>query len=156
MSNPYLDTNGLCDAIREFLAEELKNVQLPSEGRGERVSPRIIDTYLPPKRSNGSSVDDQFPWVIVRPSEGEVSVYTQNEIKVRIIVGVRDIAPNSHRWAFLLLDLIQHSFLRAAYVGAYSFKRLKWTNFDDQQDPFYELYIDTWWDAPLVQGGFPQ
>ena len=78
-------TNLLTKALRELCAQAVKDFVLPTkEGQNPRV-PRIVNGFLPPKRSGNGELDD-FPFVLVRPEAG-TGERESEEIRVNIIVG---------------------------------------------------------------------
>ena len=78
-------TNLLTKALRELCAQAVKDFVLPTkEGQNPRA-PRIVNGFLPPKRSGNGELDD-FPFVLVRPEAG-TGERESEEIRVNIIVG---------------------------------------------------------------------
>lgn len=150
-----MNTHELCNTIRERLEYEFRNVQLPSEGRGERAAPAVINSYLPPKRSVRADVDTDFPFVLVRPVRGR-STIDGSSVTVRLIVGVRNESRDEGVTSMLLIkDIILAALFRAPRHGVFTFEQTaEWVNFDDQQEPFYELWIDTDWSMyhPQLEG----
>ena len=80
--------NELTRAIRELVAEAVKNFSLPTKpergsAEGDLRAPQVVNGYLPPKRTGQK---DDFPFVLVRADEGATD-QDSTEVKVSIIVG---------------------------------------------------------------------
>ena len=66
-----------------FLEEVVKDYRMLTKSGGQVRPPKIIDGYLPPKRSTD---DDDFPFVIVRAEEG-ISQPGSTQVSVSFIIG---------------------------------------------------------------------
>lgn len=146
-----MNTSLLCETVRERLRYIFRNMQLPSEWNGDRTAPTVFDSYLPPKRSVRKDVDTDFPYVTVRPSKGNVSLQG-NMTTLRLILGVRsDDSGDGVMNLLLMKDTIIRELFRAPRHGVFTFEQeADWVMFDDQQDPTYELWIDTVWSGFLT------
>lgn len=74
--------NLLTEALREKIAEAVKDFRLPVE-YGEMRAPNVINGYLSPRDYTRKDV---FPFVLVRAEEGSINV-DKTQTTVAIIIG---------------------------------------------------------------------
>ncbi len=73
-------------ALKEFLLATFAGSWAPSPPSGDMVTPRIIIGALPPKRSTAEQGED-FPFFIVRATDGEDPAEEKPEVGIDIIIG---------------------------------------------------------------------
>lgn len=143
--------NELMRALRDFIGETVAEMGLPTRG-GEERAPKIVNSYLPPKRSGP---DDDFPFVVVRPDSGETT-REETVVDVSIIVGCYSEDVDGHEWCFNVMTRIRDA-LAALPFGTlaqrYQLRApLRWENLDDQPYPHWQVNLTTKWAfrAPAV------
>ena len=134
----------LVRALQEFLAEALKDFGMPTKD-GKLRAPKIIDGYLPPKRSG---TDEDFPFVVVRADSGTADHNAAN-VEVTLIVGAYTEETNGYLYCLNVMTRIRNALLslkngcladRFLLVGEFS-----WKNIEDQPWPQWNLFITTNW-----------
>lgn len=139
---------GLCEAIRERVAEATKNIRLETEHlEHPRIAPQVINGFLPPKRTNDSP---ENPFIIVRPKDGAFNDLGNYYVNVRLIVGTYSEEFDGHEYALLVFQRITQSLrekptLNKRYTLEYP---LTWDLFDEQQYPFWAIVGTTRWQVP--------
>lgn len=134
----------LVRALQAFLAEALKDFGMPTKD-GKLRPPKIIDGYLPPKRSG---TDEDFPFVVVRPDSGTTDQNAVN-VEVTLIVGAYTEETNGYLYCLNAMTRIRNALLslrngcladRFLLVGEFS-----WKNLEEQPWPQWNLFITTNW-----------
>ena len=138
--------NLLTGAIREFVAETLKEMVLPNELNGER-GVHVFNGYLPHKEPAKVS-DDLFPFVVVRADEGE-SDEDGTLVTVSIIIGVYSEADDGHEFAFNIMSRIRTALTSLPGLvlqGRYQLRYpIKWGTFSEQPYPQWQIDMQTQW-----------
>ena len=137
--------NELTKAVRELCAEAVKNFRLPTEGGEVLSAPQIVNGFLPPKRSG---TKDDFPFVIVRPTECGMNRGNQ-EIKVSIVVGCYSEDFDGYEYCVNVAERIAE---HIATLPAETLKRkyqmrfpLKWSVVEEQPYPQWQVDMETTW-----------
>lgn len=142
--------NELCRAIRELVADAVKDFALPTkpEARdveGELRAPTVINGYLPPKRSG---VPDDFPFVVVRADEGTTD-NEGTEVQVSIIVGSYTQEYDGHEYCLNVMTRIRTALcslplgtLKNRYVLQLP---VKWSGYAEQPWPYWQIDMTTTW-----------
>lgn len=137
--------NELSKAIRELCAEAVKNFRLPTEKGKELSAPQIVNGFLPPKRS---SVKDDFPFVLVRPTDCEMNRGSQ-EIKVSIIVGCYSEEFDGYEYCVNVSERIcekiatlEMETLKKKYQMRFP---IRWNVPNEQPFPQWQAEIETIW-----------
>lgn len=148
--------NLLTKALREKIAEAVKDFRLPVENGAER-SPRILNGYIPPKQMQP---DDDFPVVMVRADDGRVNIEDGTaETTVAIFIGCYFEGADGHEFCLNVMQRIAIALttLPASTLdNRYILQSIDWKNIDDQPYPFWELQMSTKWSyiAPQPQCEF--
>lgn len=131
--------------VNEFTADliakvedAVKDLLLPVQ-KGEVRPPKVIEGYLPPKRSG---VDDDFPCVIIRPEKGEVEENAAN-ISAVLIVGCWSEEFDGYKHCVNVMERIKSALvtmengtLADKYILQYP---IKWELAPEQPYPFWQL-----------------
>lgn len=148
--------NELTRAIRELVAEAVKNFALPTKpergaDEGELRAPQIVNGYLPPKRSGAK---DDFPFVIVRAEEG-ASDAESTEVQVSIIIGTYSEEYDGHEYCMNVMSRIRTALCSLPGMvleHRYALKHpIKWTTYAEQPYPYWQLDMQTTWDIRTPQ-----
>ncbi len=145
----------LCAAIREQLAEALKDIQHPTDdSRGREQlwkAPEIFNGYLPPKRSDETP---DFPCVIVRPSEGRTETgqgnIPQDLVSVKFLIGSYGKDESDYEYCLVILRRIINHF-RAFPTLKNLFRmqpEVKWKMPDEQAQSVWFVEAMTTWEIP--------
>lgn len=133
--------NDFTDALMAKIAESVKDMRLPVKN-GEPRPPKVIDGYLPPKRSGA---DDDFPLVIVRPEKGEIEERAAN-ISAVLIVGCWSEEFDGYKHCVNVMERIKSALatmengtLADKYVLQYP---IKWTLAEEQPYPLWQLEME--------------
>lgn len=136
--------NELSKALRVLIEKEVSEYRLPVKN-GEPRSPRVLNGYLPPKRSG---TDDDFPFVIVRPDSGETEA-DQVKVTVDVIIGCYTEEFDGHEYCLNVMQRIRtalmslpNGILDSRYVLEFP---IKWSNFAEQPYPFWQFDMETKW-----------
>ena len=140
-------TNLLTKALRELCAQAVKDFVLPTkEGQNPRA-PRIVNGFLPPKRSGNGELDD-FPFVIVRPEAG-TGERESEEIRVNIIVGCYSEEFDGYEYGINVIERIKEKIctlpaetLDNRYQMRYP---IKWNMVTEQPWPQWQIDMETIW-----------
>lgn len=134
-------TNEFTDALLAKIADAVKDMRLPVKN-GEPRPPKVIDGYLPPKRSGA---DDDFPLVIVRPEKGEIEENAAN-ISAVLIVGCWSEEFDGYKHCVNVMERIKSALatmengtLADKYILQYP---IKWTLAEEQPYPFWQLEME--------------
>lgn len=139
---------GLCESLRNLVAEATKNLKLETENLGaEHKAPRIVNGFLPPKRATD---EPENPFIIIRPKDGRISDDGTYKVNVRIIVGVYSEEFDGHEYALIVFQRITQAIqesqvLTKRYRLEYP---LTWEMFDEQPYPFWAIVGTTQWLVP--------
>lgn len=140
-------TLDLQDAIIAKLKEVVQNLRLDNESLDDIVIPQVFDGWLPEKRS---TENDDFPYVIVRPSKG--GGIDAETVSVNIMVGVVSEDSNGYRYAVQVKDHIKIAFLQNQILDSrFRIVKFDWKLPDVQPKVFWELEINTEWQVPRVE-----
>lgn len=138
----------LCEALRHRIGEALESIRLETdEIELPYRSPRLVNGYLPPKRSGD---EPEFPFVIVRPKDGNIGDSGYMRAKVRLIVGTYSEEYDGHEYALIVFQRILQSIReRPTLDNRYQLEYpLAWELFDEQPYPFWQLVATTEWTVP--------
>lgn len=142
--------NELCRAIRELVADAVKDFALPTkpearDAEGELRAPTVINGYLPPKRSGA---DNDFPFVVVRADEGTTDD-EGTEVQVSIIVGAYTEEYDGHEYCLNVMNRIRtvlcslpFGTLKNRYVLQLP---VKWSGYAEQPWPYWQIDMTTTW-----------
>lgn len=135
----------LAKSLREFIKNAVKDLRLPVEKEKKPRAPKIIDGYLPPKRSDNS---DDFPFVIVRP-ESAISEYGTTIVTVAIIIGCYTTEYDGHEYCLNVMSRIRNALtmmkngtLDERYILNFP---IKWDLVPEQPYPQWQLDMETTW-----------
>lgn len=150
--------NLLTKALRELCAEAVKDFRLPTKGGETLRAPRIVNGFLPPKRSGNGELDD-FPFVLVRPEAGTTE-RGADEIRVNIIVGCYSEEYDGFEYGVNVMERIKEKIctlpaetLAQRYQMRYP---VKWNMVPEQPWPQWQIDIETIWvfNSPLNSDDF--
>lgn len=137
--------NELTRALREFIAEAVKEYLLPTKN-GDAKAPTVVNGYLPPKRTN-RDVDD-FPFIVVRADAGSTDA-DNSLIDVSIIIGCYSQEFDGHEYCINVMSRINKALtsmtngtLNDRYMLQYP---LVWQMVEDQPYPQWQLDMSTKW-----------
>lgn len=135
---------GLTSALRLYIEGAIKDFRLPTKNGKDRA-PIIINGYLPPKRHG---VEDDFPFVLVRPDKGSTDRDTTT-VEVAIIIGCFTEAFDGHEICLNVMTRIRHA-LATLPCGTLANKYqlqypVEWENFAEQPWPQWQLDMTTKW-----------
>ena len=142
--------NELMRAIRELVAEAVKNFALPTKpergaAEGELRAPQVINGYLPPKRSGSK---DDFPFVLVRADEG-VTDAECTEVQVSIIVGTYSEDYDGHEYCLNIMSRIREALCTlpdSTLANRYILQLpVKWSGYAEQPYPYWQIDMQTSW-----------
>ena len=115
-----------------FVEEVVKDYRMPTKTPGIERPPKIIDGYLPPKRS---TADDDFPFVIVRAEEGK-SLMGRTSVEVSLIIGTYTTETDGYAHCLEIMQRIRGALcqlpnqtLNARYQLEFP---IEWRNIPDQ------------------------
>ena len=134
----------LCRAIRTRSEEILKDLIIPADRGFPDRSPSIINGFLPPKRSKAES---DFPFVVVRPGEGNTNANRLTRATVKMLVGCYSEDFDGHEYALLVLARLRTGLMECPTLESRYRMELpfSWRLYDDQPYPNWELEITTEW-----------
>ncbi len=141
--------NLLAKAIRNFLAEKLKDFLLPCEIDGQGKSLQIINGYLPPRTTKEKVTDeDLYPFVLVRPESAETD-RESTVVTVAIIIGTYSKEAIGHEYALNVMARIREALctlpdlqLERKYQLEFP---IKWEGYDSPAWPFWQIDMKTEW-----------
>ena len=148
--------NELTRAIRELVAEAVKNFALPTKpergfAEGELRAPQVVNGYLPPKRTGQK---DDFPFVLVRADEGATE-QDSTEVRVSIIVGTYSEEYDGHEYCLNVMSRIRTALCSLpgmVLANRYRLKHpIKWSTYAEQPYPYRQLDMQTTWDIRTPQ-----
>lgn len=136
--------NRLIEELCEFLGEAVKDFSMPTKS-GEERPPKIVNGYLPPKRSNG---DDDFPFVVVRPDQG-TSDRGATEVVVSLIIGCYTDEFDGYKYCLNILNRIRYALAtmeNQTLANKYQLQfPVTWENPADQPYPQWQIDMTTRW-----------
>lgn len=145
--------NLLTEALREKITEAVKDFRLPVQN-GEMRAPKVINGYLPPKRS---TAEDDFPFVLVRAEAGTSNV-DKTETTVAIIIGCYSNENDGHEYCLNVMTRIRKAFsemengiLANKYILKYP---ITWEMVPGQPIKQWQLDMITQWDYNTPQAIF--
>lgn len=142
--------NELTRAIRELVAEAVKNFSLPTKpergsAEGDLRAPQVVNGYLPPKRTGQR---DDFPFVLVRADEGATD-QDSTEVRVSIIVGTYSEEYDGHEYCLNVMSRIRTALCSLpgmTLANRYRLKHpIKWSTYAEQPYPYWQLDMQTTW-----------
>jgi hypothetical protein len=148
--------NELVKALMECIEEAVKDYRLPVKNGVERA-PRVINGYLPPKRTKRD--EDDFPFIVVR-AEGGTCNSESTETQVSIIIGCYSQEVVGHEYCINVMTRIKEAItslpngtLAKRYVLEYP---ITWDMVADQPYPQWQLDMSTKWlfQTPIAQFGY--
>lgn len=138
-------TNFLTKALRELCEQAVKDFRLPTKDGKTLRAPRIVNGFLPPKRS--TDVDD-FPFVLVRPEQCTTDRESE-EVRVNIIVGCYSEEYDGFEYGVNVVERIKEKIctlpaetLAQRYQMRYP---VKWTMVPEQPWPQWQIDMETIW-----------
>lgn len=136
--------NNLTDALEKFIAESVADFRLPVQN-GEMRAPKVIDGYLPPKRSGS---DDDFPFVVVRSEAGSVEE-EMTTTTVSFIVGCYTKEVDGYRYCVNVMSRIRNALAmlpNGILANKYRLEfPIEWSLVADQPYPYWQLDMTTKW-----------
>lgn len=125
----------LLTALRDLFVQALENSLHTSPGSEEMRSPEVHLGMLPPKRQE----TDDFPFVIVRATDGEENDAEGYEVGVAVIVGVHvdELPPAGVQELHTILDRCRRAMMTTPIL-AEQFPRnggVQWKVGDDRDRP---------------------
>lgn len=151
-------TNFLTKALRELCEQAVKDFRLPTKDGKTLRAPRIVNGFLPPKRSGNGELDD-FPFVLVRPEAGTTERGAE-EIRVNIIVGCYSEEYDGYEYGVNVMERIKEKIctlpaetLAERYQMRYP---IKWNMVPEQPWPQWQIDMETIWvfNSPLNSDEF--
>lgn len=141
----------LCKALEKFLEAGLSDFLLPLEHKPDEPTvfraPKIIQGYLPPKKSKESKEDD-FPFVLIRPDSGKTDADSCSA-DVSIVIGVWDGEFEGHLTALSLKEKVESLLLnlpnRTLGERFILETPVSWENSPAQAWPFWQIVMSTRW-----------
>lgn len=138
-------TNFLTNALRELCEQAVKDFRLPTKDGKTLRAPRIVNGFLPPKRS--TDLDD-FPFVLVRPEQCTTDRESE-EVRVNIIVGCYSEEYDGFEYGVNVVERIKEKIctlpaetLDQRYQMRYP---IKWTMVPEQPWPQWQIDMETIW-----------
>lgn len=150
--------NLLTKALRELCEQAVAEFRLPTKDGQTLRAPRIVNGFLPPKRSGNGELDD-FPFVLVRPEAGTTERGAE-EIRVNIIVGCYSEEYDGYEYGVNVMERIKEKIctlpaetLAQRYQMRYP---LKWNMVPEQPWPQWQIDMETIWvfNSPLNSDEF--
>ena len=140
-------TNFLTKALRKLCEQAVKDFRLPTKDGKTLRAPRIVNGFLPPKRSGNGELDD-FPFVLVRPEAG-TSDRQSEEVRVNIIVGCYSEEYDGFEYGVNVIERIKEKIctlpdetLELRYQMRYP---IKWNMVPEQPWPQWQIDMETIW-----------
>lgn len=138
--------NLLTKALRELCEQAVAEFRLPTKDGKTLRAPRIVNGFLPPKRSGGDL--DDFPFVLVRPEAGTTERGSE-EIRVNIIVGCYSEEYDGYEYGVNVMERIKEKIctlpaetLAQRYQMRYP---VKWNMVPEQPWPQWQIDMETIW-----------
>ena len=146
--------NELAKALRAFIAGVISEYRLPVKN-GEPRAPEVVNGFLPPKRS---SVEDDFPFVLVRLEKGETNL-EETTCTAAIIIGCYTAEFDGHEYCLNVMERIKQALCSMPFgtlANKYQLRYpVKWELPDEQPYPQWQIGMTTEWafNAPVVEFG---
>ena len=146
--------NELAKALRAFIAGVISEYRLPVKN-GEPRAPEVVNGFLPPKRS---SVEDDFPFVLVRLEKGETNL-EETTCTAAIIIGCYTAEFDGHEYCLNVMERIKQALCSMPFgtlANRYQLRYpVKWELPDEQPYPQWQIGMTTKWafNAPVVEFG---
>lgn len=138
-------TNFLTKALRELCEQAVKDFRLPTKDGKKLRAPKIVNGFLPPKRS--TDLDD-FPFVLVRPEQCTTDRESE-EVRVNIIVGCYSEEYDGFEYGVNVIERIKEKIctlpaetLEQRYQMRYP---IKWNMVPEQPWPQWQIDMETIW-----------
>lgn len=132
-------------ALGVFIENALKDLRLPTKADGEPRAPKVVDGYLPPKRS---TADGDFPCVVVRAEEG-TSEQGQTTVTVSLIICCYTTETDGYAHCLevmqrirLALCQMENQTLDNRYQLGFP---ITWNNVPDHPYPQWQIDMTTKW-----------
>lgn len=141
----------LCTSIRTRIESVTASLLLQTDhGEDALKAPQVVNGYLPPKRSN--DIPD-FPYIIVRPSNGRTDNQSSSVCEVKILIGCFSEEYDGYEYAIQVMDRIRLSFMQSPTLDKkFRFEfPFDFTLFDDQPYPEWMLECTTRWTIATPQ-----
>lgn len=144
----------LCDVLRQRLTTIVEQMQLPTDTDANTLkAPRIVNGYLEPKRSRGpKETEPDFPYIIVRPPNGNTQQDHTSTVQVNLIIGCHSEEFDGYEYCLHVLSevrrgLMEQPNLNPGAIGSvfrmeYPFE---WEMPDDQPWPEFLILVKTRW-----------
>lgn len=148
--------NELTRALMTCIESAVQDYRLPVKS-GELKAPKVLNGYLPPKRTNRD--EDDFPFIIVRTESG-VCDQDSTRTEVSIIIGCYSQEIIGHEYCINVMTRIKNAFmslpnctLAKRYILDFP---IKWAMAPDQPYPQWQLDMQTTWiyKAPIAECGY--
>lgn len=134
----------LTKALRDKIKEIVADYKLPVKN-GEPRCPTVVNGYLPPKRSG---VQDDFPFILVRPEEGKVN-REDTITTVSIIICCFSEEYDGYEYCVEVMTRIktalcsmENNILADKYVLTFP---IEWDMILEQPYPYWQLDMITKW-----------
>ena len=140
----------LCRALRAFIENAVKDLVLPVKGSEEGRTPTVFNGYLPAKKPGERGEDEKkyFPFIVVRPDEGESDQETSS-VKISIIFGAYSSDDCGHEQCFNMMTRVRNALMSMPFLtldGRYQLRdEISWRNYPDQPWPYWQLDMTTNW-----------
>lgn len=135
----------LAIALGEFLEDALKETRFPTKTEGVVRAPKIVDGYLPPKRT---TADDDFPFVVVRAEEGR-SERGQTTVTVSLIIGCYTTETDGYSQCLEIMQKIRVALCQLecqTLDNRYQLEfPIEWSNVPEQPYPQWQIQMTTKW-----------
>ena len=144
----------LIDEIIKALETELANIQLQTQSQSTEVGPpRVFDGFLPAKRSGQG---EDYPFVIVRPADGQTSARDESTVQIKFIIGTFDDDAqnmNGYRDCMIIMGTIRRFFMeRPIFAKNFMFQRqFQWRVFEEQPYPYWMMECTAGWNVATAQ-----
>lgn len=158
----------LCRALRSFIEDAVKDLQLPAEPTSEQVKtgeaekaakdeyafrrvPKVVNGYLPPKRSQQAQ---DFPFIVVRPDEGDADRESAR-VTVSIIFGAYSEAADGYEHCLNMMVRVRNALMALPCLTLDERYQLRetvsWQNFAEQPWPYWQIDMKTHWQVQSPQ-----
>lgn len=136
--------NHLTEELEVFISEAVADFRLPVKN-GEMRAPKVIDGYLPPKRSGA---DDDFPFIVVR-SESGVCEGGKTTVTVAFIIGCYTEEVDGYRYCLNVMSRIKNALTmlpNGTLANKYQLEfPIEWSLVPEQPYPYWQLDMMTKW-----------
>jgi hypothetical protein len=144
----------LCQSLRDRLTAIVEQMQLPTDTDANTLkAPRVVSGFLEPKRSRGSKEDEpDFPYIIVRPPNGQTTADQTSTAQVNLIIGCHSDEFDGYEYCLHVMSEVRRGLmtqpnLNPDAIGSvfrmeYPFE---WELPDDQPWPEFLMLVKTRW-----------